>query len=369
MVRLFSFPSTPLEGDNLPTQNKISMLRTSTGAISKDWVPAVCALLESSVAPSEAVTSWTVTRLLQRVFGGNPYREAGRGRHGVIIVGTTSLLGDLALKIIKREGPYTDLEAPPSARDWHTLLPAKTCHTDPTELTAMRAVMRELVATDRCHNVVQFVAAIDVEGDDGRPCRAYVLRVADGDLDAWLCATKRTAKELHACLKQVLYAICTLSSSGILHNDLYGKNILFERTAEGFDSYEGTIGRLRLTLQTEGFFFSVADYGLATTQEDEHVSLSAECFPRNRLHAASLGTMPSSRHVLELEGLSPYARDPLAFLIDLRRSLPRSGIVKALLRELDRRNAKGSMTLVDLEAFVLWAMDAVDREVDEDLEI
>jgi hypothetical protein len=229
----------------------------------------------------------------------------------------------------------------------------------------MRTAMRELVATGRCHNVVQFVAAIDLDGDDGRPCRAYVLSAADGDLEAWLCAAARSLREVRACIRQVLYAVCQMSKSGLLHNDLYGKNILFEQTEAAFVSYEGMIGDRKLTLRTEGFFFSVCDYGLATTTDEEHARLSAECFPENRFHAQSLAAMPTARHVLDVDGLSPWARDTLAFLVSLRRALPRCALVRALLAGLDRRNATGTMDLAGLESYVLWAMETVDAEADD----
>jgi hypothetical protein len=355
----------------------VGVTRTNSGAISKTWTARILRLLPrvSQLGVDRRCGDLSITELSTRLFGGN-CKEVGRGMHGVVFVGESEF-GALALKVIKRTGPFTRgarPRAPSSAKtlpdpegniasgvDWVSY---GCCKTDTTELDAMRVLMTKVVETDVCNNVVQFVAALDVNDTEGCRCRAYVLRAADGDLDGWLKNAPRSVRAVRACIRQVLYAICTTNCTGVLNNDLYCKNILYEETQVGFRVYHGRIGQRALEFETEGFFFLLADYGLATTTEREHDSLGNDCFPKNRLTPRSLAAVPINKHVLQLDDLSPYARDALAFLMSLGDALPSShggfSVVRTLLDELNRVNAKGRMGKNDLATYTLWAMDTLD---------
>lgn len=148
---------------------------------------------------------------------------------------------------------------------------------------------------------------------------------ADGDFKKWLSITATDSSYKHASMtvpfmSAVLQVFMGLAAGGIhlniVHNDLYLKNILFNRIRPTTLIYQ--LRKRTYVITAAKYLFKLSDFGICSSPthlKNSHMSMTK--MTRHRRQVGSLINFDFANHILEYQDVPPFARDAVVFLRSL----------------------------------------------------
>lgn len=151
-------------------------------------------------------------------------------------------------------------------------------------------------------------------------CFLLCMEKSDGNMREWVSSKNNYVGEPHIFMSSVFQIFMAIAAYGnylnLVHNDLYLKNILYNRISKTTLIYH--FRKHTYTLSQCEFLFKISDFGICSSptylknNHQDMVHMSKEC-----RHASSLMDFDFSNHILEYENIPHFARDSVIFLRSL----------------------------------------------------
>lgn len=148
-------------------------------------------------------------------------------------------------------------------------------------------------------------------------CCMIMMERETGTIRDWLKNAKpghlRTADVMSVVL-QIFMAVCAMGKHlELCHNDLYFKNILYSRCDPREMVYK--LGGAQYSIRKCNMLVKITDFGIATSPKvlfKSHTDLSH--LVRSNVAVRSHSEIEFTHHILDYEGVQPYARDAAVVL-------------------------------------------------------
>lgn len=162
-------------------------------------------------------------------------------------------------------------------------------------------------------------------------CYLLVMEKADGNMKEWVHLQKdinvsnsqKWISEPHVLMSAVFQIFMAISACSqhinLVHNDLYLKNILYNRISKTTLVYHFR-NRTYCLCDCE-FLFKISDFGICSSPthlDNEHNDMVLMTKVCRRVN--SLLDLDFSNHILEYQNVDPYARDSIVFILSLLHS-------------------------------------------------
>lgn len=152
-------------------------------------------------------------------------------------------------------------------------------------------------------------------------CFLLCMEKSDGNLKEWM--SKSVAKHpwnFMCCVFQIFMAMVAFALHlNLVHNDLYLKNILYNRISK--TNFVYYFKSQKYTLSNCDFLFKISDFGICSSPtylQNNHHDMTH--MAQEIRQANSVVDFDFSNHILEYENVSPFARDSAVFLRSLINS-------------------------------------------------